>query len=48
MPGISPLIIQLFDDPHARHRHGNREDTSKQRRSESKGRVLRRRRRHDD
>ncbi len=46
MPGISPLIIQVFDDPHARHRHSDRE--TKPRRTESKGRVLRRRRRQAD
>lgn len=46
MPGISPLIIKVFDDPHARHRHPEAE--GKQRRSESKGRVLRRRRRQAD
>ena len=42
MPTISPLIAHVFDDPHGnrrvkRHGDGNRE------RSESKGRVLRRR-----
>jgi hypothetical protein len=42
MPSISPIIAHLFDDPHGnrrvkRHGDGNRE------RSETKGRVLRRR-----
>jgi hypothetical protein len=50
MPGISPLIVQVFDDPHARHRHADREgnDDGKRRRFESKGRVLRRRRPQTD
>ena len=45
MPAISPLIIQVFDDPHARYRHSDRD--RKQRRSEPKVRVLRRRRHTD-
>jgi hypothetical protein len=46
MPSISPIIAHVFDDPHARrvkrHGDGNRE------RSESKGRVLRRRSKQGD
>jgi hypothetical protein len=40
MPSISPLIVQVFDDPHANHRRVRRE--AKRIRFESKGRVPRR------
>jgi hypothetical protein len=43
MPSISPLIVQLFDDPHAKYRRANRESEDNRTRSESKGRVPRRR-----
>jgi hypothetical protein len=43
MPSISPLIVQLFDDPHARRRHTKRRDDPDRDRSETKGRVARRR-----
>ena len=41
MPSISPLIVRIFDDPHASRRHGGRERDAKRARSESKGRVPR-------
>ncbi|MET0474982.1 MAG: hypothetical protein ABW001_10120 [Mycobacterium sp.] len=43
MPGISPLIVQLFDDPHARRRHAKRRGDPERDRFETKGRVARRR-----
>jgi hypothetical protein len=39
MPSISPLIVRIFDDPHANHRSGGRERGAKRARFESKGRV---------
>jgi hypothetical protein len=41
MPSISPLIVRLFDDPHADHRRGGRERDAKRSRFESRGRVAR-------
>lgn len=43
MPGISPLIVQLFDDRHPNHRRVRRDGDESRTRFESKGRVLRRR-----
>ena len=43
MASISPLIVQLFDDPHAKSRRGKRDEDGNRIRFESKGRVLRRR-----
>ena len=40
MPSISPLIVRIFDDPHANARNGKR---AKRNRAESKGRLARRR-----
>lgn len=40
MPSISPLIVRVFDDPHANARNGKR---AKRNRAESKGRLARRR-----
>jgi hypothetical protein len=40
MPSISPLIIRVFDDPHANARNGRRANRS---RVESKGRFGKRR-----
>ena len=39
MPSISPLIVRIFDDPHANHRR--HENHAKRSRLESKGRVPR-------
>jgi hypothetical protein len=41
MAAISSLIVQVFDDPHVKHRHVKREGNRT--RFESKGRVPRRR-----
>ena len=38
MPSISPLIVRIFDDPHANHRR--HEIHAKRSRLESKGRCL--------
>ena len=43
MPGISPLIVQIFDDPHSNHRRAKREGEANRTRFESRGRVPRRR-----
>ena len=40
MPSISPLIVRVFDDPHAHARQGKRANRT---RFESKGRVAKRR-----
>jgi hypothetical protein len=40
MPSISPMIFRVFDDPHATHRRGGRPNRA---RTETKGRVFRRR-----
>lgn len=43
MPSISPLIVQIFDDPHGNRRRGKRDEDGNRIRFESKGRVSRRR-----
>lgn len=48
MPSISPLIVQLFDDPHAKHRRAHREGEPNRARFETKGRVPRRRSKRTD
>ncbi len=40
MPSISPLIVRIFDDPHANARNGKRGNRN---RFESKGRFAKRR-----
>jgi hypothetical protein len=40
MPSISPLIVKVFDDPHAHARNGRRASRN---RLETKGRVAKRR-----
>ncbi|WP_197378512.1 hypothetical protein [Mycolicibacterium mengxianglii] len=48
MSGISPLIVRIFDDPHAKHRRVNREGEGNHPRFETKGRVRRRRPKRTD
>jgi hypothetical protein len=43
MPSISPLIAQIFDDPHANARNGKRANHGNRSRAETKGRFGRRR-----
>ncbi|WP_272938801.1 hypothetical protein [Mycolicibacterium agri] len=40
MASISPMIVRIFDDPHANARHGRRVNRN---RGETKGRVAKRR-----
>ena len=39
MHSISPLIAQIFDDPHGNRRRGKRDEDGNRIRFESKGRV---------
>jgi hypothetical protein len=43
MPSLSPLIAQVFDDPHARARSGREGKRRGTERFASKGRVAKRR-----